>query len=285
MALEGRKSLFSSYAHVNGTKWTALTPNLLRRFRWASCQIDSLHGCLSEDDVRSALKDLPLGLNETYDRILKRICDQDRTPQGRVAGKIKAALQWLAFARRPLLLEEVAEASAIDPDHPFKISSSVLEPHFISDSCSSLVTISLRTRYKHKGREELKYAHPSVQRYLRSEKLRSPVRLASSFSFSESEAHSFICRSCLRYLLHFDKPDSITSETFPSFPLAEYSARFWSEHQKAIGDLSYKNAVVNLGIKLLDSESNSFKNWIRIWDPDYDFDDPIFTRKIFASPL
>ncbi|SLM36361.1 P-loop containing nucleoside triphosphate hydrolase [Lasallia pustulata] len=238
-------------------------------FRWVSCQIDSLGGCSSEDDVRSALEDLPRDLNHTYDRILKRIYDQDQRSKGKTAAKIKAALQWLAFARRPLLLQEVLEAAVINPEHPFEISARILlEPHFISDSCSSLVVITASTRRGCEKLEELKFAHPSVQRYLTSERIQSSGEHASlfSFSFSENDAHSFIGRSCLRYLLQFDKPETLNWKTLLTFPLAKYSAKFWIDHYTAIGDNPDRTRLDDLGIELLESERNSFKNWIRICD-------------------
>ncbi|KAA6414847.1 MAG: hypothetical protein FRX48_01597 [Lasallia pustulata] len=236
-------------------------------FRWVSCQIDSLGGCSSEDDVRSALENLPRDLNHTYDRILKRIYDQNQRSKGKTAAKIKAALQWLAFARRPLLLKEIAEAAAIDPEHPFKTSSRILEPHFISDSCSSLVVITASTRRGYLTSERIQYSGEHASLF--------------SFSFSETDAHSFIGRSCLRYLSHFDKPDSINSKTLLTFPLAEYSAKFWVDHYTAIGDNPDRTRLDDLGIESLDSESNSFKKLIQIcYDlsdrTEHEYDPPLY---------
>ena len=56
--------------------------------------------------------------------------------------KLKRLLQWLAHSATPLSLEEAAEASVIDPETEFKISSRLIDPHLISDPCSSLVVIN-----------------------------------------------------------------------------------------------------------------------------------------------
>ena len=166
------------------------------------------------------------------------------------------------------------------------MSSRIPDPHFISDSCSSLVVLAPGSKYtRHRGREELKFAHPSVQRYLTSERLRSAVGPASSFAFSETDAHSFIARSCLRYLLQFNKPDSLSSDIFTTFPLVTYSAESWSIHYRAIGDNSHRTIVDDLGIELMNIESNSFENWIRIKSPQKRFEGSDLERAEFASPL
>jgi hypothetical protein len=50
---------------------------------------------------------LPKDLNETYDRILRRIQEKD----GEDASKL---FQWLAFSVRPLTLSELAEVVQVD---------------------------------------------------------------------------------------------------------------------------------------------------------------------------
>lgn len=46
------------------------TDKILRRFRWAACQIDTLSNCLNKAELRLALESLPRSLGETYERIL-----------------------------------------------------------------------------------------------------------------------------------------------------------------------------------------------------------------------
>jgi len=53
------------------------------------------------------LAKLPKDLNETYDRILGRIQEQDREDAVKL-------FQWLAFSIRPLTLSELAEAIQVD---------------------------------------------------------------------------------------------------------------------------------------------------------------------------
>src|SRR5882762_6064827 len=96
--------------------------------------MDALQTCRNAGAVREMLMSLPADLDETYNRILLKIKQTD----AKYAIKI---LQWLAFAARPVMLEEVAEAVAMNidsgcPDHRLG------DPLEILDICTSLVTLS-----------------------------------------------------------------------------------------------------------------------------------------------
>ena len=58
--------------------------------------------------LEEALQALPATLDETYERMLTRTTDDDHSDALTV-------LRWLAFARRPLTMSEIAEACIIDP--------------------------------------------------------------------------------------------------------------------------------------------------------------------------
>jgi ankyrin repeat protein len=87
--------------------------------------------------ARLVLKTLPRDLNETYDRILRNI------PHTRAPNAIKL-LQLLITSRRPMLLEEVVDAVATEPDvePPFALENRVNPPEAIVDYCPSLVRIT-----------------------------------------------------------------------------------------------------------------------------------------------
>ena len=77
------------------------------RFRWVALQLEVLRNCRSRHQVMEQLTRLPKDLNETYDRILGRIQEQDREDAVKL-------FQWLAFSIRPLKLSELAEAIQVD---------------------------------------------------------------------------------------------------------------------------------------------------------------------------
>jgi ankyrin repeat domain-containing protein 50 len=68
-----------------------------------------LKSCRKESTLREKLEQLPRDLDETYDRILQNIVEED-------ANEAFAALQWLAYSERPLYLAELAEAVVLRPD-------------------------------------------------------------------------------------------------------------------------------------------------------------------------
>ena len=81
--------------------------DLLMRFRWVALQLDELAKCLSQYEIDKQLVDLPEGLDETYNRILKKV-------EKKYRADTRMFLQWLAFCKRPMKIEEIAETTMVD---------------------------------------------------------------------------------------------------------------------------------------------------------------------------
>ncbi|KAF9479010.1 hypothetical protein BDN70DRAFT_879298, partial [Pholiota conissans] len=75
-------------------------------FRWVALQIAELQKCPTRFAVMKQLRSLPKGLYETYDRILSRIDEGDSTDT-------KIFLRLLSFSIRPMYLNEIAAAAAV----------------------------------------------------------------------------------------------------------------------------------------------------------------------------
>jgi hypothetical protein len=117
-----------------------ITTNLVR-FRWVFCQLDALKKYKKRTAVLQTLKSLPRTVEETYGRIILAVDDVNRPEAHR-------ALLWLAFSKRPLILEEIAEAAVIDPDSGsgFNPDDRLRDPqNDILEILGSLVTISSKT--------------------------------------------------------------------------------------------------------------------------------------------
>jgi ankyrin repeat protein len=101
--------------------------------------LESLGKCRNRATLRNALKTLPPTLDETYERILRSIRQEDINYAIRI-------LRWLAFSVRPLTIAEIAEVVAIDIDRdPAFDAEEVLEdPLDILNICTSLVTITAK---------------------------------------------------------------------------------------------------------------------------------------------
>ena len=76
------------------------------RFRWVYCQLEYLGKCLP-GRVRHALDELPVTLDETYERTLHEIDDANWQFAHRL-------IQCVAVVSRPLKVEELAEVLAFD---------------------------------------------------------------------------------------------------------------------------------------------------------------------------
>ncbi|KAF8514300.1 hypothetical protein JB92DRAFT_2919988 [Gautieria morchelliformis] len=88
---------------------TTLMQGAQGMFRWVVCQLDVLRKCKTPAALKKALAHLPKTLNETYDRILAAIDEDDR--QGALS-----LLKWLAFSFNTLSLDQAVEVIATDPD-------------------------------------------------------------------------------------------------------------------------------------------------------------------------
>ncbi|OBT82577.1 hypothetical protein VE02_08684 [Pseudogymnoascus sp. 03VT05] len=226
-------------------------------FRWAVCQLDALGKCRNRLALRNSLRTLPPTLDETYDRILCAISDEDSEYAVRI-------LSWLAFSSRPLLLEEVSEVVAIDTNRdPMFSRDEVLEdPSDVLDICSSLITITttvdimgdfLRVSdfgYVPSGKV-VGLAHYSVKEFLISE--RSPSNPS---------------RKC----------DLFSHEDIKASKLAQYTAEFWITHAQAAGergeDLSHQ--ILSLLLK----KNSAYLNSVKMFDIERPWADSDFTRVI-----
>ncbi|CAI0643626.1 unnamed protein product [Colletotrichum noveboracense] len=126
-------------------KW--ISPNLLNEirdkvgrradgmFRWASCQMDNLALCLSARAIRTALRNLPRDLNETYSRMIESIPAEIKFDGIRL-------LQFLVYCERPLTVPASMDviATRIDTENPFfRISRADFMK--IKTSCASVLDL------------------------------------------------------------------------------------------------------------------------------------------------
>lgn len=77
------------------------------RFRWVDLQLQSLTSCRSQKDIEDKINNLPEDLDETYDRILSAISGPD-------IPRAKRLLYFVAFARHPMAIMDLADIAAID---------------------------------------------------------------------------------------------------------------------------------------------------------------------------
>ena len=108
------------------------------RFRWVELQLAELEKCSSRYEIDKQLAELPEGLDEIYNRILKNIDKKHRA-------NTRTFLQWLAFCKRPMTIEEIAETITVDfaENCPvFNQDKRYADPQDVLVRCSSFVSES-----------------------------------------------------------------------------------------------------------------------------------------------
>ena len=108
------------------------------RFRWVVLQLAELEKCSSRYEIDEQLAELPKGLDEIYNRILKNVDEKHRADT-------RTFLQWLAFCNRPMTIKEIAETITADfsEDCPvFNQDKRYADPRDVLVRCSSFVSES-----------------------------------------------------------------------------------------------------------------------------------------------
>ncbi|KAL6867051.1 hypothetical protein J3F83DRAFT_739828 [Trichoderma novae-zelandiae] len=206
-------------------------------FLWARLSINELCGAYSQDDVKQILKRLPLGIENTFDRILHEIVDSG----GETAiQRAKYILAFLVVSGRTLELTELQHAYAVatrmDQDgferEPLDAYKGPDPAKMFSQVCRGLISID---------NGKIGLVHLAAREYL----IRPATQWNSSISslrIDAAEAHEFLANVCV---------ESITSEGFEWFhkreglfipqdleypPLFSYAFRFMAYHFNRMED-------------------------------------------------
>jgi ankyrin repeat protein len=221
------------------------------------CQLEILRHCFPPS-VRSILEELPDSLDETYERILREI----RKPNQGYAHRL---LQCLVVAARPLEVKELAEVLAFDfntegiPKLNLDWRREDQEEAVLS-ACSSLITI-----VNYGESRIVQFSHFSVKGFLTADRLRlaEPDRGVSRYHIRLDTAHTVLARACLGALLRLD--DRVDQDKLKNFPLAHYSAQYWTTHARFQGVSSH----IKDGMEcLFDADKPHFSTWLWIYNND-----------------
>jgi hypothetical protein len=215
-------------------------------------------GCIPAR-IQHALAELPETLDETYQRTLREINKVDWEFVHRL-------FQFVAVASRPLRVEELAELLAFDfkagPIPKFYEGWRLEDPvDAVMSSCSSLLAI-VDGGY-HFGKV-IQFSHFSVKEYLTSARISEASDIIlRRYHVPITPAHTLAARACLGILLHLDK-DVVTRNNLDEFPLAEYAAKYWTDH--ALFDGVTQN--VEDGLKrLFDPRNPHLAVCVWVYDP------------------
>jgi ankyrin repeat protein len=227
--------------------------------------------------ARKLLKQMPTTLEGIYDKILSSLPEENQKV-------VQAALLLLAFSARPMTIQEVAEAVAINvEEQSFSTDERPIMPESIFEVCPSLIftyhsAYHLDRRLKDKEEIGLPYpqrrveyflqlSHYTVKEYIISEKMtKNP--LLSQFHVCEAAAHRYLAEACLIYLLDFNSGSRFTYLDLEAFPFLAYAARYWYHHWQFIPTGKDQTVCTSLIQRLFDvHEPNSYINWLNVCDP------------------
>jgi hypothetical protein len=175
--------------------------------------------------IRKSLNELPITLDETYERILQGIPKQKWQHAHRL-------FQCLVAAIRPLRVEELAEIFTIEFDSNAALS--LVEgwrpedpEEAVLSACSTLISIIIDD----KGSKIVQFSHFSVKEFLTSDRLQTTdVENARQYYIPLEPAHTLLAQACLTVLLQLD--ENVDKERLETFALAFYAAEHWVDHAK-----------------------------------------------------
>ncbi|OTA89192.1 hypothetical protein M434DRAFT_34467, partial [Hypoxylon sp. CO27-5] len=207
---------------------------------------------VTEDDLRTSIRQLPKTVEAAYDKILCRSHNQ---------GQAKRLLHIVVAAERPLSLKEMALALAITKDHQEYANLGLQgEDQFretVRELCGLFVTIVDSKVY---------LLHQTAKEFLVKEQASDkPVRLEHEqntlqwrFSLEPTESHRVLAEICIWHLLFKD------FETFPAegecCVFLNYSAKNWITHlQRA--EINDDAPIQDFLIKLFDMTPERENMW------------------------
>lgn len=140
--------------------------------------MDSLATKATRNAVLDALKNLPKGLDDTYEEAMQRI-DSQNDDDRELARKV---LYWTTCARRPLTVEELQHALAVKIGTSRLDEGDIVDEEILFSVCAGLVTTSQESKI-------VRFIHYTTQRHFEGVRLRY---------FPEAEQS--ITKTCLTYL-------------------------------------------------------------------------------------
>ena len=221
----------------------------LRRFRWVSFQFEVLRYC-PRVKLRRTLNELPKALDETYERILKRINEANREPA-------RQLFRCLTVAVRPLRVEELAEMYAIDFNAEGTNEGWRWEDQkdAVLSACSSFVSVTTDG-----GDQVVQFSHFSLKQFLTSDRLAAHEKL-SKFHIPLEPAHAILTNACLNVLHRLD--DHTDSDSIKADPLLPYAASCWVKHAQ-FRDVESRTDIQDAMDSFFDTANPHFSAWVRI---------------------
>ena len=164
------------------------------RFLWVHFQIADLSEADSDHDIRQALQSLPQGMAETYARAVNKTARNSMK-----VNRAQKIFKWIACAKRPLFLAELAEAVAFHPSDKCWDSAKIPDTSRLIQGCGNLVVLD--------DDGTTRFAHHTVQQFLTGLPLEKST---PDFHFKSRDADIEAGEVCMTYLSFSDFETQVT---------------------------------------------------------------------------
>ncbi len=238
------------------------------RFLWVAFQIEDICSQCNDEDIRRALRILPKDLTETFNRALLRVL------ANRNAKIAKQVFRWVAAAKRPLSLNELREALAVEPCQPYsKPERLVNHMSRVTAWCENLVVVDEEDGL-------VQFAHHTVKEHFLGEP--SDQQLIE-FHFQLVDANHEVGEICVTYLNFNDfktqlirRPKSrpaITASAIAETAIGNqfYSATAASLVRSMVMKGSSKGKGIDVAQKLAGHIENSKEKLFEKFQPNHPF--------------
>ena len=202
--------------------------------------------------IRKSLNELPITLDETYERTLQGIPKQKWQHAHRL-------FQCLVAAIRPLRVEELAEIFTIE--FGSNVALTLVEgwrpedpEEAVLSACSTLISIIIDD----KGSKIVQFSHFSVKEFLTSDRLQTThVENVRQYYVPLEPAHTLLAQACLTVLLQLD--ENVDKTRLETFSLAFYAAEHLVDHAR-FQNVEYQ--IEDAMEHLFDPMKPHFRAWI-----------------------
>lgn len=249
-------------------------------------QLETLRRCDDPEEIDTALKSIPLSIEDVYLRELLGV------PPDRVR-TLKHIFSWISVATRRLTTLELVAAPGVDifnPDDLLRVCpSSMIRVERRRIPAQNQGDLPQQTIPSPSGTDMdvVTFDHSSVKRFLYAPELqRFHDDRVSQFFVSEKAVNAEFAKLLLDQVLAVNQPI-----IWPSFiserPFLPYAARYWYEHimNSGITPEEDKSLYPKLLVLFGDPMSPAYLNWVRIWNPETKVQDLRTSEYSCASPL
>ncbi|KAH6670200.1 hypothetical protein B0J14DRAFT_114437 [Halenospora varia] len=187
-------------------------------FLWVDLQFEMLRQQRRDRDLEEQLEKLPQGLDETYQRILYHINQQE----SRLQLLAKNILTWVFYTKRPLSMDELVHAVALDDNCNSRqeLQRNSYTKETILEVCANLIIDESSA---------VRPIHFSVQEYFTKPRNYDDNNMLSCLA-NHDIAYAHLARCCIHYIMLVtlagepSQDEEELAECIEKYPLSSHSA-------------------------------------------------------------